>query len=75
MIESNFKHAKFESIAVEKDYKTSFKSKLQEVVSVRQNELGLVYHPMKTEEKIYGWLDTIDYSDWINTIRGNSHEE
>ena len=55
-VEYNFKNAKFENNIAEKDYKTSYKAKLQEIVSVKENELGLVYHPMKNEETLYSKL-------------------
>lgn len=51
-----FKDTKFENKVAEKDFKTSYRKKLEEVVSVKSNELGLVYHPMKNEETFYDKL-------------------
>ena len=45
-----FKSVKFEDATAEKDYITSFKSRLEQFVSVKENELGLVYHPEKEIE-------------------------
>lgn len=42
-----FKSVKFEDATAERDYITSFKSRLKQLVSVKENELGLVYHPEK----------------------------
>lgn len=48
-VQYRFNHIDFESAVAEKDYMSSFKSRLQELVSVKDNELGLIYHPMKGE--------------------------
>ena len=45
--ENHFKNTTFENPIAKKDFITSRRSYLQEVVSVKENELGLVYHPMK----------------------------
>ena len=39
--------AGIENKIAEKDYKTSFAARFKELVSVKENELGLVYHPEK----------------------------
>lgn len=46
-VQYQFNHVQFENAVAEKDYMTSFKARFQELVSVKENELGLVYHPMK----------------------------
>lgn len=45
--ENHFKNTTFENPIAQKDFITSRRSYLQELVSVKENELGLVYHPMK----------------------------
>lgn len=47
-----FKSVKFEDATAEKDYITSFKSRLKQFVSVKENELGLFYHPEKGIENV-----------------------
>ena len=47
-VEHQFKYAHFENAIAEKDYRTSFTARFKELVSVKENELGLVYHPMKS---------------------------
>ena len=49
-VEHQFKYAHFENAIAEKDYRTSFTARFKELVSVKENELGLVYHPMKSCE-------------------------
>ena len=44
-VEHNFKHTEFEDAVAEKDFKSSYKNRFKEIVSVKENELGLVYHP------------------------------
>ena len=55
-VQYRFNNVNFESAIAEKDYMTSFRTKLQELVSVKENELGLVYHPMKMEETFHDKL-------------------
>ncbi len=47
IINNYSKHMEFKEAVAENNYESSFKSRMQEVVSVKENELGLVYHPMK----------------------------
>ena len=54
--ENHFKNTTFENPTAKKDFITSRRSYLQEVVFVKENELGLVYHPMKMEEIFYDKL-------------------
>lgn len=49
-VEHQFKYAHFENAIAEKDYRTSFTARFKELVSVKENELGLVYHPEKNNE-------------------------
>lgn len=49
-VEHQFKYAHFENTIAEKDYRTCFIARFKELVSVKENELGLVYHPMKSCE-------------------------
>ena len=46
-VEHEYKHTEFENKIAEKDFKTTYKNLFQGLVSVKENELGLVYHPMK----------------------------
>lgn len=47
-VEHEFKYAHFENRVPVKDYRISFATRFKELVSVKENELGLVYHPMKS---------------------------
>ena len=50
-VEHEYKHTEFENKIAEKDYRTSFTARFIELVSVKENELGLVYHPEKFKLK------------------------
>lgn len=50
MVDYKFKCVSFEGPVAEKDYKSSFRTVLKSLVSVKENELGLIYHPMKNEK-------------------------
>ena len=46
VVETAFADMEFEDSVTEKDYKTSYAEKIRQAVSVKENELGLIYHPM-----------------------------
>ena len=50
-VEHEYKHTEFENKIAEKDYRISFATSFKELVSVKENELGLVYHPEKFKLK------------------------
>ncbi len=73
--ENHFTNATFESPTAKKDYIENRRSYLQGLVSVKENELGLVYHPMKMEETFYDKLYQLVEPRLLGDFCGYNEEE
>lgn len=66
MYMSNFENV---NCYIENEVKQKYRNKIQELVSVKENELGLVYHPMKMEEtfhdKLYNLVEPYLDGDFV----------
>ena len=60
---------------VEDNVVQEYTNKIQELVSVKENELGLVYHPMKMEETFYDKLYQLVEPRLLGDFCGYNEEE